>query len=91
MDPTVTTALQRALRVLEREGQQLDRQIAALRTVLGGSEARLRPARVPSPPPASPAPRPQMSRVARQAVSQRMKAYWAQRKRMAGKGKATPA
>ena len=78
----VAGTLQRALAELEGERAWLDRQIAALQQVLhstGGNGAQpmgLAPARRG---------RKRMSAEARKAVSVRMKAYWAQRRRGRGK------
>ncbi len=79
MTPSVTAALQRALRDLEAERQVMDRQIQEIRFLLGKSDQR----RGPTPAVAhrrARATRPQMSAAARRAVSQRMKAYWAKRR-----------
>ena len=77
MPTNVTAALKTALRQLESERQRLDRQISTLRSVLSGGRetgstrvALRRRGR-----------RRSMSAAARAAVSRRMKAYWAKRRR----------
>ncbi len=64
MTPNVMTALQRALRELQAERQVMDRQIQAIRSLLGRSDQR----RGPTPAAAhrrAKATRPQMSAAAR--------------------------
>ncbi len=87
MPPSVTATLRSALRQLEMERKGIDRQIAAIRAVLGDSRGRRSPA-APLAPPRAKAKRPRTSAAARRAVSQRMKAYWAKRKAEKTKGKA---
>jgi hypothetical protein len=84
---SVTFALRKALRQLEKERERLHRQISAIRSVLDESGtarslASLAKANRPK------AKRREMSAAARRAVSQRMKAYWEERKAAAGKRKA---
>ncbi len=76
MIPSVTSNLRKALRDLEAERHRIDRQVSAIRSVLGPSGDGRRRAIQPAPK----AKRPRMSAAARKAVSQRMKAYWAKRK-----------
>ncbi len=87
MRPTVTAALRKALRQLENERHDIDRQIGGIRSLLEGTERKGRR-------PASHASRTRrtvkrrrMSPSARRAVSQRMKAYWAARKGALAKAK----
>ena len=76
----ISRTLRQALAKLESEKQRIERQVSAIRSLLGGSDGRGagRPRR-----------RRRMSASARRAVSQRMKAYWAARR--SGKGKAKKA
>jgi hypothetical protein len=83
---SLTATLRKALQQLEAERRRLDRQIAGIRSVLEESGDRGRRAS-PSPRPRPKAKRPRMSVVARKAVSQRMKAYWAKRRAALAKGK----
>ncbi len=87
MTPSVTAALRHALRQLEAERQVMDRQLQAMRALLGESGQRRGSARSAAHRRAK-ATRPRMSAAARRAVSARMKAYWA--KRRAEKAKAKP-
>ncbi len=87
MTPNVTAALRRALRELQAERQVMDRQVRAIRSLLGESDQRRVPTRAVAHRRAK-ARRPRMSATARQAVGARMKAYWA--KRRAEKAKAKP-
>lgn len=87
MMASVTSTLRKALRQLEREREQIDRQISALRSVLDQSGTARALASPAKPNVARPKRRP-MSAAARRAVSQRMKAYWKERKAAAGKAKA---
>ena len=85
MPVDVTQTLRRALSELESEKQRIDRQISAIRAVVGGS-TNSRSAR----PAAGPMRwRRRMSPAQRRAVSQRMKAYWASRR--AAKAASKPA
>lgn len=87
MTPTVTAALQKALRQLENERHHIDRQIVGIRALLLGTQRRARPT-APRPSVARrAAKRRRMSPAARRAVSQRMKAYWAARKGAVAKTK----
>ena len=89
MTPNVVAILQRALRQLEAERQGLDRQILAIRSVLGEAGAARQSAGRATPRRAK-LTRPGMSAAARRAVSQRMKAYWAKRRAAKPKGTAKP-
>ncbi len=80
MPINVTPTLRRALRQLETQRARIERQIAALRGALnglggpkgrGGRSGASRSTRQ----------RRRMSATAKRAISQRMKAYWAKRKR----------
>ncbi len=79
---TAMAALRSALQELEHERTTLDRQITALRSVLGQTKP-------------TPAPQPrgeivrrrEMSAAAKKLLSQKMKALWAKRKAAQGKGK----
>jgi hypothetical protein len=77
MTPKVTATLRKALHQLEAERQGIERQIRAIRLVLGESGQRRGPT---TSHPRANATRPRMSASARRAVSQRMKAYWAKRR-----------
>ena len=82
----VTTTLSNALSQLEREKAHIDRQIAAIRTVMNGSgTGRGKAGRGPGRPPGRK--RRGMSPAARRAVSKRMKAYWAKRRAAKSKSK----
>ena len=82
----VTSTLQKALQTLEAERTKIDRQIAAIRSVIG--QGRSGTARNSSGTPrAARRGRRRFSAAAREAVSKRMKAYWAKRKRAATKSK----
>ena len=71
MPVDITRTLRQALSKLEAEKHRLDRQVAAIRSILGSVDGRAagRGRR-----------RRRMSAAARRAVSRRMKAYWAARK-----------
>ncbi len=82
------TTLRKALAELQAKQSKLSRQMAMIQRLLAAqgpgrpqrrrrSAARMKPARKP------------MSAAAKKAVSQRMKAYWAQRRAEAAKGKAS--
>lgn len=79
MSINLSVTLRKAVRGLESEREKIDRQIAAIRSVLGaglqGHRPGLAAGRIRKP----------MSAAARRAVSLRMKAYWA--KQRAAKGK----
>ena len=87
MAASLTSTLRKALHQLEKERKRIDRQIAAIRSVLDVSgTARPRASRAkPNRPKAKRRP---MSAAARRAVGQRMKAYWEKRKAAAEKSKA---
>ena len=68
----VTKTLRQALAKLESEKARIDRQVSAIRSVLGGSDGRSSAG--------GPRRRRRMSSAARKAVSTRMKAYWAARR-----------
>jgi hypothetical protein len=65
----VTATLRQALSQLEAERARLDRQLAAVRMVLGATAPRN-----------SPRARKPLSAAARKAISRRMKAFWAKRR-----------
>ena len=79
----VLHVLRSALHQLEHEKATLDRQIIALRSVLGHTKAA--PAAQPARPTA--VRRRKMSAAARKLISQRMKALWAKRRAGQAKGK----
>ena len=85
MPVDVTQTLRRALSELESEKQRIDRQISAIRAVVGGSTD----GRGAMPAAGSMRRRRRMNAAQRRAVSQRMKAYWASRR--AAKAGAKPA
>ncbi len=87
MHPSVTAALRAGLRQLEAECQRIDRQIVAIHAILDQSGQRTNPA-MPTARLQAKARRPRMRAAARKAVSQRMKAYWANRRGEKVKGKA---
>jgi hypothetical protein len=74
MPVNVSAILRTALRQLESERDRLDRQTDALRAALNGGGAPAKVVRQRRP----------MRAAARRAVSRRMKAYWAKRRRAAG-------
>jgi hypothetical protein len=77
MPDDIMKTLRTALSQLQADRARLDRQISAIHTALGGgTDGRVQ----------QPRRRRRMSPAARRAVSQRMKAYWAQRR--AAKAKA---
>ena len=79
----VTTALRRALNQLQAEKARVDRQIAAIQSVLtsGRTQGRRKRGR----PAGRKSERKGMSAATRRAVSRRMKAYWAKRRAAAKK------
>lgn len=89
MPVDITRTLRSALKRLNAEKGRIERQINALESALGttdqkrGHASRVRARRKPG--------RRRMSGAARKAASRRMKAYWAKRKRRAGRGKARAA
>lgn len=85
MTPSVTAPLHKALRQLEAEKQQIDRQITAVRAALKALGDTGRGTLASSP--RAKARRRGMSATRRRAVSRRMKAYWAKRKATMAKGK----
>ena len=80
MPVDIARTLRQAVAKLESERDRIERQLSAIRSILGGPDGRGagRGRR-----------RRRMTPAARRAVSQRMKAYWAARR--AGKGKAKKA
>ena len=74
----VTTTLRRALNHLQAEKARVDRQIAAIQSVLtsGSTPGRRKRGR----PAGRKSERKRMSPATRRAVSRRMKAYWAKRR-----------
>ncbi len=76
MQPHITATLQQALSHLEHERATLDRQITALRSVLGQTKPApgAQPARV------TVVRRRKMSAAAKKLLSQKMKAVWAKRR-----------
>jgi hypothetical protein len=74
-----TMTLQDALRQLESERAQVDRQITAVRMALDGVGAGA--------PTSRPRRRRGMGAAARAAIGRRMKAYWAKRRAAKAKGK----
>ncbi len=86
MTPKATATLRSALRHLEAERRVMDRQIQAIRSLLGESAQRRGPTSAAARRRAK-ASRPRMSAAARRAVSQRMKAYWAKRRAEKAKAK----
>jgi hypothetical protein len=74
----ISKTLRQALATLESEQDRIERQVSAIRAVLGSADGR-GPGRVRR--------RRRMSAAARRAVSHRMKAYWAARKARKGKAK----
>jgi tagatose-1,6-bisphosphate aldolase non-catalytic subunit AgaZ/GatZ len=84
MADDVTVALRKALTELESQRERLDQKITAIRAVLGGGMD----GRPPAASRGARRRRRRMSAEARKAVSDRMRAYWAQRRAAkAGKGK----
>jgi hypothetical protein len=86
MPVNVMATLRSALRQLEAQRAHLDRQIVGVRGALdglgtadGGRRSVRSTTRVQR--------RQRMSAAARRAVSQRMKAYWAKRRMVKGKGR----
>ncbi len=81
MAPTVAATLRKALIQLEKDRQQIEKQIASIRGAISlARETGRRPAAVRRSPARRVVKRRRMSLAARRAVSQRMKAYWAARK-----------
>ena len=76
MPVDVTQTLRRALSELQSQKERIDRQISAIRSIVGGSTD----GRSATPAAAPPRRRRRMSASQRRAVSQRMKAYWAARR-----------
>jgi hypothetical protein len=84
MPDDVTVALRKALTELESQRRGLEQKITAIRAVIGGSLDG-RPSAAPR---GGQRRRRRMSAEARKAVSDRMRAYWAQRRAAkGGKGK----
>ncbi len=86
MPVNVMVTLRRALRQLEAQRARIDSQIAAIRSVLGAvNVSKGRSGGSTSP--VSARRRRRMSSVARRALSQRMKAYWAKQRKGRSKAK----
>ena len=85
MVTSLTAPLSKALRQLEAEKQRIDHQISTIRAALKvlGDTSRGTPASS-----TRARGRRRMSVVARRAVSQRMKTYWAKRRAASAKSKA---
>ena len=86
--PDVATTLRKALHQLRSDRIRIDRQIAAVDTALAGMRGRVaRGANAAKTVAAKAATRPRrkMSAAQKKAVSRRMKAYWAQRRKAAAK------
>ena len=84
MPVNVTPTLRKAVRELEADKARIDRQLTAIRGLLGSLDsAKSRAAAVAQQ--VRPPQRRRMSAAARRAVSQRMKTYWAKRKAAAAK------
>ena len=83
MPVDVTQTLRRALSELQSQRERIDRQISAIRAIVGGS----RDGRSAMPAAAPTRRRRRMSAAQRRAVSQRMKAYWAARRDAKAGGK----
>lgn len=86
MPVDVMATLRKAVRQLETEKARLDRQLAALRGVLGNLNSSTdraigKPRRA-----GARKRRRRLNAAARRAVSRRMKVYWAKRKAAAAKG-----
>ncbi len=84
MDEKVRSSLVKALRDLESERENVDRQIAAVRAVLGTAAGLKRRGRGPG----RGGKRRTMSAKARRLISARMKAVWAKRRAKAQPAKA---
>jgi len=76
MATDVRSALRKVLTNLHSEKTRVDQQIAAIETALGALDGRL-------PPTGSPRRRRTVSAATRKAISKRVKAYWAKRKKKA--------
>lgn len=86
MPVDVTRTLRQALNQLQSERHRIERQIRSIQSVLDGAgQGR------GSAPGGGARRRRRMSAAARRAVSQRMKAYWASRRKQGGRGKAKAA
>ena len=86
MPINVTPTLRRALRQLKTERSRIDRQIAALRNALDGMGSPTSRGRRSHPSRSTRRSR-RMTVTARRALSRRMKAYWAKRWMVKGKGR----
>jgi len=86
MPTNISKTLRKALRELQAERKQIDRQIAAIETALAGGGLRPRGA-TSRRAKGRKAGRKAMSAAARKAVSRRMKAYWKKRRAVAAKAK----
>jgi hypothetical protein len=94
---SLTGTFRQALVQLQRTKDQVERQIAALQTVLGGTDRRGRRGRRRRGTVAKPVGstrrrrrRRKMSAAAHRAVSRRMKAYWAKRRQSKQSAKSRP-
>ncbi len=87
MPVDVTATLRKALASLQTEKAGIERQIAAIATVLGPTSGRRRgrPRTSPSARSTNGRRRRRVSAATRRALSQRMKAYWAKRREAAAK------
>jgi hypothetical protein len=86
MPTNITKTLRKALKELQAERKQIDRQIGAIETALAGGGLRQRRA-TSRRAKGRKAGRKAMSAAARKAVGRRMKAYWAKRRAKAAKAK----
>ena len=78
--------LRKALATLEKEKQQIEREITVVQAALEALGGKGKPTLMPSATRPKPKKR-RMSAATRRAVSQRMRAYWAKRRGEVGKGK----
>lgn len=83
MAADVQATLKRALSQLQRERDQIDRQIATLSTLVGSAISGRRQRRVKKAVRKAVRKGRRMTAAQRKAVSQRMKKYWAARKKKA--------
>ena len=86
--PDIATPLRKALNQLRRDRTRIDRQIAAVEgalTTLGGRAGRRAPGAAKQARKAATRPRRRMNTAQKKAISRRMKAYWAQRRKAAAK------
>jgi hypothetical protein len=87
MTPNLAATLRKALGQLVADRQRVDREIAAIQSILRGAADRGAGATAAAPR-GPKSRRGRMSAAARRAVSQRMKAYWAKRRAAKPKGNA---